>query len=571
MANGLVWRRLAAALCCVAGLAAASPALAQQAWLSEWASLKRDEIAVPPAVEDPESALNTPVALELARRPARPLSAVESERNARTISFYNAEIGQNSPRAMIWSGLETANPLTRHERYRWNALEDQGLFDATRRDELVTQLQNLGVANLRVGLANHEIDLDAPATWARHDAFINHLAGGGLNLSLDLHHFGVEDRFRTVDADGRTVPERSYYLHPDWPDYFARFAAEAVRRYGDKVKALTIVNEPETTVGFNSEMWHGAFPGWGDARHSLVYVERAFAIAAGAVKARIAIEAEFAASGRRALFMHTEGAVWKPGASDFNRIVRFLPSDLILGQRWLRDADVDALAAASLSELRKAARRKDPARRGSVEWLLDVYVFHDRDKGAQALRRDRLVALISGLKALHAELLEKHGATMRDDTVFAADYYAHNEERGASGVWLDPQPQLYAAQVAAGERRGLYPMLMDYFDRYGLPMMIGETGTPFYAYGARWHAQMLLESAAAMEDGAPMLGYTIYPLVDTYGWETALSVPKAETSVNTGGLMTLALEARPFARALLNSLNTQTAHAVESDASVEVR
>lgn len=565
-------RRLAAAAFCALFSSAATPALAQQQWLSDWASLKRDEIAVTSAAEDPSAVFTTPVAFELARRPARDLTAAEAERNARTISFYNAAIGQNSPRSMIWSGLESANPLTRRESYRWNSLDDQGLFDAGRRADLVTQMQNLGVSNLRVGLSNHAIDIDAPDSWAEHDALVADLAEGGLNLSLDLHHFGVEDRFRTVDANGATVPEKSYYLHPDWPDYFARFAGEAFRRYGDRIKAVTLVNEPETTVGFNSEMWHGGFPGWGDLRHSAYYVERAFAIASGALKARMAIEADMAASGRRTLFMHTEAAVWKPGGADFNRIVRFLPSDLILGQRWLREADVAALASAPLGELRKAAKRKDPARRGSIEWLLDAYVFEKRsDKAREALRRDRLVAMISELKALHAELLSRHGVTMRDDTVFAADYYAHNEATGLSGEWLDPQPQLYAAQAGAGERRGLYPMLMDYFDRYGLPMMIGETGTPFYAYGARWHAQMLLECAAAMEDGAPMLGYVIYPLVDTYGWETALSVPKNETTVNTGGVMTLALEPRPFMRTLLNGLNTQTAHAVEAEEAVEVR
>jgi hypothetical protein len=109
-------------------------------------------------------------------------------------------------------------------------------------------------------------------------------------------------------------------------------------------------------------------------------------------------------------------------------------------------------------------------------------------------------------------------------------------------------------------------MIRDYHDRYRMPMMIGETGTPFYAYGARWHAEMLLETAAAMEDGTPMLGYTIYPLVDTYGWETALSVPKAQTTVNTGGVFQLSLEPRPFIRALLNGLNNQTAQAATNAA-----
>ena len=565
------FRRRAAAIACALAVVSAAPASAQQqSWLIDWASQKRADVAAS-APADPESTFFEPVATELARRPAREVSAKERERNARTISLYNASIGRNSPRAMIWSGIETANPLTADGGYRWNALADQGLFDPERRASLIASMRSLGLTNLRIGIANHEIDLDAPDSWAAHDAFVGDLAEGGLNLSLDLHHFGVEDRFRFVDASGRLVPEKSWYLHPDWQDYFARFSAEAFRRYGDKIKAVTLVNEPETTIGFNSEMWHGAFPGWGDPRHDRFYVERAFAIASGAVKARMAVEIVAEATGRRPLFMHTEGAVWKPGRSDFNRIVRFLPSDLILGQDWLFEADLEKLATAPLTALRRSARSKDLSTRGSVEWLLDVYVFKGSDVKTQGVRRERLVKLISDLRGLHQELKRVHGVTMRDDTVFAADYYAHNEDRGASGAWLDPQPQLYARQTATGERRGLYAMLMDYFDRFGMPMMIGETGTPFYAYGARWHAEMLLETAAAAEDGAPMLGYVMYPLVDTYGWEHALSQPKSRSTVNTGGLMELSLEPRPFVRALLNTLNTQTARALDVGDEVEVR
>lgn len=546
---------------CALGAIFIQPAAAQQAWLGDWASQKRDEIETISGRPDPHVEFNEPVALELPRRPALPVTAEERARNARTVALYQSAIGANSPSSFLWSGIETANPLTRRELYRWNSIRDQGLFEPERRAQLVDRMQGLGLANLRIGLSNHEIDLDDPASWAEHDAFVADLAAGGLNLSLDMHHFGIEDRFRSTSEAGAPAPRRSYYLHPDWPDYFARFAGEAFRRYGDAIKAVTLVNEPETTVGFNSEMWNGAFPGWGDPRHDVFYVERAFAIASGAVKARLAIEAEAKKTGRRVLYMHTEAAVWKPGMPDFNRVTRFLPSDLILGHRWLAAVDVAFLAEAPLKTLGREARRKDRSRRGSLQWLLDRYVFDSHDEDEQEERRARLVELIGALQALHAELKASYGVAMSDDTVFAADYYAHNEDRGASGARLDPEPQHYGAQALTGERRGLYQLVMDYSDRYGLPMMIGETGTPFYAYGARWHAQMLLECAAAMADGVPMLGYTIYPLVDTHGWETALSVPKSRTKANPGGVLDLDLDARPFMRTLLNSLNNQTAQA----------
>ena len=571
----LASRRFGAALAlCVFGACLPQKAAAQQAWLSDWASHKRDEIgSVLEARVDPASEYETPVSFAIPRRPATPLSDAETARADATIALYKERFGRNSPSSFLWSGLETANPLTRDESYRWNALDDQGLFDPERRAAMIDRAAALGIVNLRIGLANHEIDLDEPASWAKHDAFVRDLAAAGLNLSLDLHHFGVEDRFRSADASGALLPETSYYLHPDWPDYFARFSAEAFRRYGDQIRAVTLVNEPETTVGFNSEMWHGAVPGWGDPRHDLYYVERAFAIAAGAVKARLAIEAELAKTGGRTLFVHTEAAVWKPGKTDFNRAVRFLPSDLILGKSWLLETDPERLAATPLDRLAREARRKDRATRGSRQWLLSAYVFSTRDVDEQAARLRKLAGMIASLGALHRELSTTFGKTMRDDTIFAADYYAHNEAKGTSGEWLSPEPQLYAAQAAAGERRGLYAMIRDYHDRYRVPMMIGESGTPFYAYGARWHAEMLLEAAAAMEDGAPLLGYVIYPLVDTYGWETALSVPKERTTVNTGGVLDLALEPRPFMRALLRSLNNQTAQAAATvdDAAPQVQ
>lgn len=557
--------RLAQALAlCVLGACAAHPARAQQAWLLDWASQKTDEIEGIDATLDPAADFETPVAPSLHRRPPTEVSAAEASRNARTIALYDAAIGRNSPSSFLWSGIETANPLTRRERYRWNSLKDQGLFDAGRRATLIKRVQTLGLANLRIGLANHEIDVDVDQSWAKHDALVSDLAEAGLNLSLDLHHFGIESRFRSDE------PETSYYLNPAWPDYFARFSREAFRRYGDKIRAVTLINEPETTVGFNSEMWHGAYPGWGDARHNRIYVERAFAIGSAAVKARIAIEDELAKTGGRTLFMHTEAAVWKPGKADFNRVVRFLPSDLILGKEWLFRIDLEGLAETPLKQLAGEARVKDPSVRGAREWLLSAYVFSTRDEDEQAARLTKLVGMIGSLRALHEELGRAHGKTMRDDTIFAADYYAHNEAKGASGAWLSPEPQLYAVQAAVGERRGLYQMIRDYHDRYRMPMMIGETGTPFYAYGARWHAEMLLEAAAAMADGTPLLGYAIYPLVDTYGWETALSVPKAQTSVNTGGVFDLALQPRPFISALINGLNNQTAQA-KTDAAARVQ
>jgi len=546
-----------------------APAAAQQSWLADWAAQKQLEIQ--PASHRDAGNFSAPVPFEIAPRIRRVLTPSEQALVDATVALYATTIGGNAPNSLLWSGIETANPLTRDEGYRWNSLRDQGLFDPERRAKLISEAQSLGLANIRIGLSNHEIDLNDPSSWAEHDAFVSDLAKAGLNLSLDMHHFGIEDRFRVTDAAGRTIPSESYYLNPEWPDYFARFAAAAFARYGASVKAVTLINEPETTVGFNSEMWNGGFPGWGDPRHAHFYVERAFALARAAVKARSAIEAQLQGSGRRVLFMHTEAAVYKPGRPDFNRFVRFMPSDLILGQGWLMKADLSALSDSSVAALDRKVRRTPEALKTSLDWLVSAYVLSSHNSQEREASRARLVELMQGLRDLHLALARDFGVTMKTDTVFAADYYAHNENADPQGHWLNPEPQLYAVQMQDGARRGLYPLIIDYYNHYGLPMMIGETGTPFYAYGARWHAQLLLECAQAMTEGVPMLGYTIYPLIDTQGWETALSVPKSQTTINTGGVLDVALEPRPFIRALLQSLNNQTAENLEAPAPQSVQ
>jgi hypothetical protein len=169
--------------------------------------------------------------------------------------------------------------------------------------------------------------------------------------------------------------------------------------------------------------------------------------------------------------------------------------------------------------------------------------------------RERLVHLLTELRALHRRLLREHGVTMRSNTVFGIDYYAHNEDRDSSGYRLSSQPQHFAKQVMSGRRGGLLTVIVDYFNRYQMPVMIAETGTPYFHYGARWHQEMLIEAAGAAAAGIPILGYTFYPAIDTWGWEKALSVHKKQTLLNPGGLLSHKLVIRPFISRVLSSLS----------------
>ncbi|AGB45154.1 MULTISPECIES: hypothetical protein [Mesorhizobium] len=502
-----------------------------------------------------DAQFNEPTLISRAVTPVVAPSADERARNAATSDLYVQIYGRPSLKSFLWTGVESGNPLTRDESYRWDSLDDQGLFDHERRRVLAARLLYLGILNVRLGLSNHLIDPERDETWLAHDGLIDDLDRAGLRVSLDLHHFGIEDRFRVAGPDGRTKGRASYYLNQDWPAYFAAFSRAAINRYGPRIKAVTLINEPETTIGFNSEMWNGAFPRWQSPLHTTYYIERAVQVAKAAVLARLAIEEELAPSKRRMLYIHPEAAVFKPGWDEFNRHIRFFGSDLILGEDWLLEADFEKLELMTPAEHLAKWNATAPSSRTSLDWAIKHYL-----DGSPATGRplpdslQRVLHMLKEVQDLHRKLNREFKVTMKRDTVFGVDYYAHNEDFDTKGKHLSAEPQNYAGEVSSGARAGLEAVITDYYNRYHLPMMVTETGTPYFNYGARWHQEMLLECAAAASAGVPLLAYSIYPLLDSWGWETALSVSRPQTLLNPSGIFTLALEPRPFAGRLLRSL-----------------
>lgn len=538
--------------------------------LLAWSENKREQIKNlnHDKEQNPDAHFNEPEYLDLKARPIiKPEGAVK-KRVLDTISLYKKKIGWNSIKSMLWTGIESGNPLTRHEEYRWNSLREQGMYDPAKRKEFVAQLQKLGIKNIRMGISNHEIDVDKEETWHELDAMLKDLKDGGLDVSLDMHHFGIEDRFRVTDKDGKTIHEKSYYLNSAWPDYFARFAAKAYSRYHDKIAAITIMNEPETVVGFNGEMLHGGFPGWSSPQSNFYYIERSLNVAAASVKARIAIEGvarKIYGKNARPLFMHTEATVHKQYWEDFNRFRRFLISDMILGHEWILESDLKDLATAPMyfdpknPEKTKNAiverwHRKADQDRTSFDWLIENYIGYNQAPENREAIRANLVKKMTHLRNLHLKLKAEFGKEMRTDTVFGIDYYAHNEDKDKDQVRLEPEPEHYGEQVKSGRRVGLYPVMVDYYNRYGMPLMVSETGTPWFYYGARWAQQMLIECSFAAKSGIPVLGLTIYPAIDTWGWESALSVPKDQALYNPSGIVDLAMKPRYFIGRLLQSL-----------------
>lgn len=530
-----------------------------QTQLNFWASQKNSELISRPNVSDtvdvsvlsPEEAFvrfNVPESIDLVTPlvPSPSDSAVVEMKN--TAETYFKNFGRNNLKSFLWSGIETGNTLTSKMDYRWNSIKEAGMYDPATRKKFIEGLKKTGISNLRFGFSNHEIKRISPgvwdeSSWNKATEMINDFVDNGIDLSLDLNHFGIESEF-CVDRNNQPVtyykdgmelcredlydPTKSFLLHQDWPRYFSDFAMEAFKRFFPKVKAFTIINEPETVKGFNSGLWYGAFPGWGNAIPTAGYFEakRSIRVGIAAVKARLRIERYLKEKQfkEHPVFLHVEAMVPKMHWSDFNQHIRYITSDTILGMSWVMDNDFSAMKKIPVSELMRSIYWNwMPEEKRTVFNLLaaqTIYWGFDANESTQELRKNEFLSSLEYLQKLHLRLKLDFNQTMKSYTVLGVDYYSHNEEG------LSPQPELYMKQIKEGKRIGLFATAKDYFNRYHMPMMITETGTPYFVYGARWHQQMLLEAAKLQEAGIPLLAYTIYPAIDTYGWEHAISRPK---------------------------------------------
>ncbi|MGL4610251.1 MAG: family 1 glycosylhydrolase [Trueperaceae bacterium] len=68
---------------------------------------------------------------------------------------------------------------------------------------------------------------------------------------------------------------------------------------------------------------------------------------------------------------------------------------------------------------------------------------------------------------------------------------------------------------------GILGIARDYFERYGKPLYIAETSAD--EKHAEWLAWSVAECTRARAEGIPVLGYTWWPFVDHFDWNTGLS------------------------------------------------
>ncbi|MFL5785260.1 MAG: hypothetical protein ACJ76H_11655, partial [Bacteriovoracaceae bacterium] len=459
-----------------------------QGRLTDWARAKNDALAARPAVSDTAAIeslseddkrvrFNVPLPVKLETALAARPGDSEIERISETSDLYFEIFGHDSLKSFLWSGVETGNTLTSNMDYRWNSIREAGLYDPEIRAKFISGLKKAGISNIRFGFSNHEIrklpngEWDE-LSWRQATEMIEDFTHAGIRLSLDLHHFGIESRF-CVNSELKTVtyvkngdelcdklrydPEKSFYLHPEWPDYFADFAAEAVRRFFPSVRTFTLINEPETVKGFNSGLWFGAFPGWNPDRRSDAQqfeVYRAINLGKAAVKARLSIE-KYVRDMRlteRPIFFHVEAMVPKRTWEDFNTHIRYISSDTILGHEWLLNADFDHLLSLPLQDIGWELNwDMIPKEKRNVLHLLGsqaIWWGFNGDPAGIEVRKNKFLTELKDLQRLHRKLREETNLSMKDHTVLGIDYYAHNEEG------LEPKPELYNVQISEGKRIG---------------------------------------------------------------------------------------------------------------------
>ena len=120
--------------------------------------------------------------------------------------------------------------------------------------------------------------------------------------------------------------------------------------------------------------------------------------------------------------------------------------------------------------------------------------------------------------------------------IMGTDYYWTNEHM------VHPD----GSYTESGEIFGYYIITRQYFDRYRLPVMHGETNIA-EPHAVQWLIKEWAQMLRLKEDGIPIVGFTWYSLTDQVDWDTALREDAGR--VNPLGLYDLNRKIRPVGEA----------------------
>ncbi len=229
---------------------------------------------------------------------------------------------------------------------RRNQLRESHDFYSTYRQRLQS-IKGLGLTWLRFG-PPYSATHTGPNIydWELMDQVMAECRALGLTVIADLLHFGLPEWLH----EGR--PDKPFFQNPDFPLFFAQYAAAFARRYPD-IQFYTLINEPFVTTSFSARygFWNEAKTG--ENGQDTAFVRATGHLAKAVILARQAIEAVWRESQRpgEPLFLQNESfeAIYcpanHPNQADVNHynLIRFAALDLIFGHRdtfmheYLRD------------------------------------------------------------------------------------------------------------------------------------------------------------------------------------------------------------------------------------------
>ena len=131
-------------------------------------------------------------------------------------------------------------------------------------------------------------------------------------------------------------------------------------------------------------------------------------------------------------------------------------------------------------------------------------------------RHHPLFAWFSGYGISDLDLDWFHSHPQTPD-VLGMDYYAH-------GDWQLDMINGSVRQKRADSPAGFYAVACEYYQRYGLPLMLTETSIEGETINRETWLDITLDHVRRLrEEGIPMLGYVWWPLLDQLDWDGALT------------------------------------------------
>lgn len=348
------------------------------------------------------------------------------------------------PGFMFATGIENSYPKVARG-LRIDQMEKTGHYKRWKED--LALVADLKIHYLRWGPAIYKT-WTGPGQydWDWTDEVMEEMRRLHIHPILDLLHFGLPDFLGD-------------FQNPEFPEYFAEYAAAFARRYGHSIHYWTPINEILITAVFSAKN------GWWNERkkddesfvRAMIHLCKANVLAMRAIL-KYDDDAIFIQSESSEYIHPSEPRLMKQ--ADFLNERRFLPLDLTYGH------DVSATMYRYL------------ASNGMKDSDYDFFMNQE----------------------------------IRYRCILGTDYYVTNEHL------LLPNGTL----CGAGEFFGYHVIAKQYYERYQMPIMHTETNIWEQQGSAQWLWKQWNCMLELRRQGVPIVGFTWFSLIDQMDWDTVL-------------------------------------------------